>query len=34
MMPHLRSVNKGAFLLLRKGVTSPMRANYMVKYNS
>ena len=26
-MPHLRSVYKGTFLLLREGVTSPMRAD-------
>ena len=31
-MPHLRSVDKGAFLLLREGVTSPIRANYMVNF--
>ena len=28
---HLRSVNKGEFLLLREGVTSPMRANFTHK---
>ena len=28
-MPHLRSVDKGAFLLVRVGVNSPIRANYM-----
>ena len=32
-MPHLRSVDKGAFLLVRVGVNSPIRANYMV-FNS
>ena len=31
-MPHLRSVDKGTFLLLRQSVTSPMRANCMVKF--
>ena len=34
LMPHLRSVDKGAFLLLREGVTSLIRANYMVKFYS
>ena len=33
-MLHLRSVDKGTFLLLREGVTSPMRANYMNKFYS
>ena len=33
-MPHVRSVDKGAFLLVREGVTSPIRANYMVKFHS
>ena len=33
-MPNLRSVDKGTFLLLREGVTSPMRDNYMVKFYS
>ena len=33
-MPHLRSVDKGTFPLLREGVTSPMRANYIVKFYS
>ena len=33
-MPHVRSVDKGAFLLVREGVNSPMRANYMVKLYS
>ena len=28
IMPHLKSVDKGAFLLLREGVTSPMKTNY------
>ena len=32
-MPHARSVDKGAFLLVREGVNSPMRANYMVKFH-
>ena len=31
-MTPLRSVNKGAFLLAREGVISPIRANYMVKF--
>ena len=31
IMPHTRSVDKGAFLLLREDVTSPMRTNCMVK---
>ena len=31
IMPHLRSVNKGAFLLLREGVISLMSAHNMVK---
>ena len=35
IMPRLRSFDKGAFLLLTEGVTSPsMRANYMVKFYS
>ena len=36
IMPHLKSVDKGAFLLVhvREGVTSPMRDNYMVKFYS
>ena len=36
-MPHFkRSFDKGAFLLVREGVTLPMRANYMymVKFYS
>ena len=28
IVPHLRSVDKGAFLLLREGITSPMRAKF------
>ena len=31
-LPHLRSVNKVAFLLVREGVTSLIRAIYMVKF--
>ena len=31
-MPHLRTVDKGAFLLLREGVTSPMRANIWLTF--
>ena len=31
-MPHLRRVEKDAFLLVREGVTSPLMANYMVKF--
>ena len=30
-MPHLRSVDKGMFPLLIEGVTSPMRANLLLK---
>ena len=30
----LKSCLNGTFLLLREGVTSPMRANYMVKFYS
>ena len=30
-MPHLRSVDKGMFPLLREGVTSPMRTNLLLK---
>ena len=30
-MRHLRSVDKGTFLLLREGVTSPMSANFIRK---
>ena len=33
-MPNLRSFGKGAFLLVREVVTSPMRANHMVKFYS
>ena len=33
-MPYVRSVDKGAFLLVRAGVNSPMRANYIVKFHS
>ena len=29
-----RSVDKGTFLLLREGATSPIRGNYMVKFYS
>ena len=31
---HLRSVEKSTFPLLREGVTSPMRVNYIVKFYS
>ena len=31
---HLRSVDKVTFLILREGVISPMRANYMIKFYS
>ena len=31
-LPHLRCVDKGAFLLVREGVTSPVRAIYMVNF--
>ena len=31
-LPHLRGVDKGAFLLVRKGVISPVRAIYMVNF--
>ena len=36
IMPYLRIVDKGAFLLLRECVTSPtcIRANYMDKFYS
>ena len=36
IMPHLKSVDNGAFLLLhvREGVTSHMRVNYMIKFYS
>ena len=38
IMPHLRSVDRGAFFLLRECVTSYslpfMRVNYMVKFYS
>ena len=34
IMPHSRSVDIGALILLREGVTLPMRANYMVKVYS
>ena len=33
-MPHLRSVYKGIFLLLREGVTSLMRTDYMYMVKS
>ena len=34
-MSHIRSVNKVTFLLYKEiNVTSPMRANYMVKFYS
>ena len=33
-LPHLRSVDKCAFLLIQDGVTSPMRANHMDKFYS
>ena len=33
-MSHVRSVDKGAFLLVREGVNLPMRGNYMVKFHS
>ena len=31
IIPHLSRVDKGAFLPLREGVTSPMRAYYKAK---
>ena len=33
-MPHVRSVDKGAVLLVREVVNSHMRANYTVKFHS
>ena len=33
-MSHVRSVDQGAFLLVREGVNLPMRDNYMVKSDS
>ena len=29
-MPHVRGIDKGAFILVREGVNSPMRVNYII----